>query len=340
MWLVFLACFLSFGVAALSGLFLVPFFRKLNFGATIYEDGPAWHKSKNGTPLMGGFMFILGTIISVAGCIGILGVSGGSGTENGTLKLLAGMGFALLNGVIGFIDDYIKAVKKQNEGLNPKQKMIMQFFVSSAFLLMLYLLGDKDTSIHFPFIGDLELWYFYYPIMLLVLIYLTNAVNLTDGVDGLCSSITVVFALTMLVIFSRIDFGEYKIFCAALAGGCMGFLIWNFHPAKIFMGDTGSMFLGGAVCAVGFVLHEHVILVCAAIVYILEALSVVIQVGYFKITAAQSLKKTGVREGKRLFKMTPIHHHFEKSGFTENGIVALFSAITLLGGILANLLYR
>ncbi len=334
MWIVFLSAAISFIAAALSGLFLVPFFRKLNFGATIYEDGPAWHKSKNGTPLMGGFMFILGTVLAVAVCAGVyISTAGADHDPTNFYKLIAGFGFALLNGVVGFTDDYIKAVKKRNEGLNPKQKMIMQFFISCAFLAALRFLGDTDTSVHFPFIGNLELWYFYYPIMILVLIYLTNAVNLTDGVDGLCSSITVVFALAMLVIFSRIDFGEYRIFCAALAGGCLGFLVWNFHPAKIFMGDTGSMFLGGSVCAVGFVLHEHVVLVAAAIVYILEALSVVIQVGYFKYTK----KKYG--EGRRIFKMTPIHHHFEKSGFSENKIVILFSAATLLGGVLANLLY-
>ncbi|MBQ5331610.1 MAG: phospho-N-acetylmuramoyl-pentapeptide-transferase [Oscillospiraceae bacterium] len=339
MWLIFLACALSFVAAALSGLFIIPLMRKLNFGATIYEKGPAWQKSKNGTPIMGGFMFIIGVLLSCAVCVGIYGVTkspdsvGNAGTLS-VLRLIAGLAFAFLNGVIGFTDDYIKAVKKQVEGLNPKQKMVMQFVLSCLFLLALYLLGDKDTSIHFPFIGDLELGLFYYPLMVLVLIYLTNAVNLTDGVDGLCSSITVVFSLGMLVIFSKAGMEEYRIYSAALAGGCLGFLIWNFHPAKIFMGDTGSMFLGGSVCAMGFVLHEHVILAVAAIVYILEALSVVIQVSYFKITK----KKYG--EGRRIFKMTPIHHHFEKSGWSEEKIVIAFSAVTLLAAAASVLMFR
>lgn len=340
MWIIFLTAAVSFAAAFTSGFALIPFFRRLKFGATIYEDGPAWQKSKNGTPIMGGFMFIIGTVVSVAISVGIYRATNGGGDTGELLRLLIALAFALLNGCIGFADDYIKSVKKQVEGLSPKQKMIFQFILSVAFLGGLYAIGDTSTAIHFPFIGDLDLWIFYYPIMVLVLIYLTNAVNLTDGVDGLCSCVTIVFALGFLCIFRSGAHTEMSLFAAALAGGCIGFLIWNFHPAKIFMGDTGSMFLGGAVCAFGFVYHQHIILFIAAILYIFEALSVVLQVSYFKITANIALKKTGVREGKRIFKMTPIHHHFEMSGFSEVQICALFSAVTLLAVILANLLNK
>ena len=333
-WIVFLAVVIAFAVSAVSGFVLIPLFKKMAFGATIYEQGPVWQKDKNGTPLMGGFMFMAGSVLSLAICSAIVHgrADSGLGTKD-TLSLLAGVMFALLNGVIGFIDDYIKAVKKQREGLTPKQKMVMQFLLAAAYLAALYLLGDTSTAIHFPFIGELDLWIFYYPIMMLVLVYLTNAVNLTDGVDGLCGSATVVYCAVMLVIFMVAKMADYSLYAAALAGGIMGFLVWNLHPAKIFMGDTGSMFLGGSVCAMGFILHEHVILCFAALLYIIEALSVVIQVGWFKITK----KKYG--EGRRIFKMTPIHHHFEMSGFSENRIVITFSLFTLLSGALALVMY-
>ncbi|MBQ5316333.1 MAG: phospho-N-acetylmuramoyl-pentapeptide-transferase [Oscillospiraceae bacterium] len=329
-----LAAAVSFVIAALSGFVFIPMLKKLHFGATIYEQGPVWQKDKNGTPIMGGFLFITGTVFaSLVTSVVAPSVISCDAFVCSMPRLAAGLCFALLNGCIGFADDYIKAVKKQREGLTPTQKIVMQIIVSAAFLAALYLLGDTSTAIHFPFIGDLDLWIFYYPVMMLVLIYLTNAVNLTDGVDGLCGSCTVVYALCMLVIFTLADMNEYRVFAAALAGGCMGFLIWNIHPAKVFMGDTGSMFLGGAVCAMGFILHEHVIMCFAAIVYILEALSVVIQTTYFKYTK----KKYG--EGRRIFKMSPIHHHFEMSGFSENKIVVTFSLITLAGGIAAVLLH-
>lgn len=329
-WINILAACISFAAASLSGLALIPMLRKMHFGATIYEKGPAWHKGKNGTPLMGGFMFIIGTVLACSICYGIYStVNSGSAIPDrtGLYKLLAGLGFALLNGAIGFLDDYIKGVKKQNLGLRAKQKMVMQFILSAAFLYVLYILGDHSTAIRLPFVGELDLKLFYYPIMILYLIFLTNAVNLTDGVDGLCGTVTVVFAACFLSIFSSMGMHEYSIFASALAGGCMGFLVWNLNPAKIFMGDTGSMFLGGSVCAMGFITHEHLLLALLAIVYICEALSVVLQVISFKTT------------GKRIFKMSPIHHHFEMCGFSEYKIVITFSLFGLLGGVLANIIY-
>ncbi len=193
---------------------------------------------------------------------------------------------------------------------------------------MFYLLGDHSTEITFPFFGNVDFGFFYYPIMVLYLIFLTNAVNLTDGIDGLCGSVTVISGLSFVMLCAAMGEWEYSIFSMALAGACLGFLIWNLHPAKVFMGDTGSMFLGGSICAIGFALHEHLLLALIAAVYIIEALSVVIQVTYFKIT-----------KGKRLFKMSPIHHHFELCGFSEYKIVIMFSAVGLAAGVAADLIY-
>lgn len=333
-WINLIVALTAFGVSAVTGKFLIPLLKKLHFGQTIYEKGPAWHKSKQGTPMMGGFMFIIGSVIAVA-----LGYAlyrfraadtAAAVPDNTNLyRLLAGLAFALLNAGIGFTDDYIKAVKKQNLGLKAKQKMIMQLILSCAFLYALYLLGDTSTSITFPFFGDVDFGIFYYPIMVLYLIFLTNAVNLTDGIDGLCGSVTVISSLSFVMLCAAMGMWEYSIFAMALAGACLGFLIWNLHPAKVFMGDTGSMFLGGAICALGFAAHQHLLLALIAIVYIIDALSVVIQVTYFKIT-----------KGKRLFKMSPIHHHFELSGFSEYKIVIMFSTVALLAGVAANLIYN
>ncbi|MBP1560050.1 MAG: phospho-N-acetylmuramoyl-pentapeptide-transferase [Oscillospiraceae bacterium] len=332
-WINLIVALVSFGVSAVTGIFLIPLLKKLHFGQTIYEKGPAWHKSKQGTPMMGGFMFIIGTAIAVAVGYAIFRFRSADAAalpdNTNFYRLIAGFGFALLNAGIGFTDDYIKAVKKQNLGLRAKQKMIMQLVLSCAFLYVLYLLGDHSTAIRFPFFGDVDFGIFYYPIMVLYLIFLTNAVNLTDGVDGLCGSVTVIAALSFVMLCAAMGMWEYSIFSMALAGGCLGFLVWNLHPAKVFMGDTGSMFLGGAVCAIGFATHRHLLLALIAVVYIAEALSVVIQVTYFKLT-----------KGKRLFKMSPIHHHFEMCGFSEYKIVITFSAAALIAGVGANLIYN
>ena len=323
----------AFAIAAVTGIFLIPLLKKIHFGQTIYEKGPAWHKSKQGTPIMGGFMFIIGSAVAIAVGYALYRFRSANVSavpdNTGLYRLLAGYGFALLNCGIGFIDDYIKAVKKQNLGLRPKQKMVMQFVFSCAFLYVLYLLGDHATTITFPIFGDVDFGIFYYPIMILYLMFLTNAVNLTDGIDGLCGSVTVVSSLSFVMLCAAMGMWEYSIFSMALAGACLGFLVWNLHPAKVFMGDTGSMFLGGCICAIGFAMHQHLLLALVAIVYVLEALSVVIQVLYFKAT-----------KGKRLFKMSPIHHHFEMCGFSEYKIVITFSAAALIAGIAANLIYN
>ncbi|NLK70333.1 MAG: phospho-N-acetylmuramoyl-pentapeptide-transferase [Clostridiales bacterium] len=328
-WINMATAMTSFVIAALIGVVLVPFLKKIHFGQTILEIGPKWHKSKQGTPIMGGFMFIISSIITtIIGYIiyreKYLDLTSPETTTN-ALRLLACIAFSVLFSAIGFADDYIKAIKKQNLGLNAKQKMLFQFFLSAAFLLILYLLGDTSTEIDLIFV-KLDFGLFYYPIMLLFMIFLTNAVNLTDGVDGLCGTVTLVAMLALTIICSFMKLYEISFFAIAIAGGCLGFLLWNLNPAKCFMGDTGSMFLGGAFVAIGLATHGHMLMVIVGIVYVCEALSVVLQVISFKTT------------GKRIFKMSPIHHHFEMIGYGEYKIVITFSLVGLVAGVIAVLM--
>lgn len=321
-------------IAALGGFVLIPFLRRIHFGQTILEDGPAWHKSKQGTPIMGGFLFIIGSLIATAaGYLAWRLAGGADGTdpasETAAYRLLAVAGFALLHSLaVGFTDDYIKAVKKQNLGLNPKQKIAFQLVLIGAFLGILYLLGDRDTTIDLIFV-KLDFGIFYYPLMVAFMLYIANAVNLTDGVDGLCGSVTAVSMLVLTVLCASFGQRELSLYAITIAGGCIGFLLWNLHPAKCFMGDTGSMYLGGAFAAIGVACRMHLLLVLVGMVYVLDALSVVIQVWYFKHTK----KKYG--EGRRIFKMSPVHHHFEMSGWGEYKIVIAFSLAGFVCGVLA-----
>ncbi|MGN0591133.1 phospho-N-acetylmuramoyl-pentapeptide-transferase [Ruminococcus sp.] len=334
-WITLSTALLSAVLASAIGRILIPYLKKIHFGQTILEIGPRWHKNKQGTPIMGGFMFIISSVITViAGYVlyrtQCMPDTTAVETRNGMLRLIACVAFSLLFSCIGFADDYIKAVKKQNLGLSPKQKMAAQFLLCAGFLAVLYALGDHSTELDLIFFR-LDLHFLYYPVMILFMIYLSNAVNLTDGVDGLCGTVTAVAMLAFTTICSR----EISLYAIAIAGGCLGFLVWNLHPAKCFMGDTGSMYLGGAFVAIGLTTHKHLVMVLIGLVYVLEALSVVIQVSYFKYTAKQHYKKTGEKgKGKRIFKMSPIHHHFEMSGFSEYKIVATFSLFGLIAGTL------
>lgn len=325
---------LSFVIAGVSGIFLVPFLHKIKFGQPIKTvDGPKWHEKKQGTPTMGGFMFIISTVLtSIAGYWIYRWKTGIDTTDKASFKpfylLLAVVLFSVAFGVIGFIDDYTKVARKNNDGLTPWQKIAIQLVVSVGFLAAIHFFGDGATSIDLGFWRSPSLGIFYYILMIPVIIYLTNAVNLTDGVDGLCGSVTFVAMLIFTVCCSILKQNEMTCFTMALAGGCLGFLLWNLNPAKCFMGDTGSMFLGAAVTGIGLILHKHLLLLLVALVYIIEALSVVIQVSYFKYTK----KKYG--EGRRIFKMTPIHHHFEMSGFSEYKIVITFSLFGIIFGVL------
>ena len=334
-WITVLAVSLfSFMVAGLSGIFLVPFLHRIKFGQPIKtEDGPKWHAKKQGTPTMGGFMFIISTVIAaIAGYWLYRWKTGIDTTDKESFSpfyiMLSCIVFSALFGLIGFIDDYTKVARKNNDGLTPWQKIAIQLVVSVGFLAAVHFFGDGATRIDLGFWRSPSLGIFYYILMTGVIIYLTNAVNLTDGVDGLCGSVTFVAMLIFTVCCAILKKNEMTCFTMALAGGCLGFLLWNLNPAKCFMGDTGSMFLGAAVTGVGLILHKHLLLLLVALVYIIEALSVVIQVLYFKYTR----KKYG--EGRRIFKMTPIHHHFEMSGYSEYRIVITFSLCGIIFGIL------
>ncbi|MCR4889767.1 MAG: phospho-N-acetylmuramoyl-pentapeptide-transferase [Ruminococcus sp.] len=335
LWIInLIVALLSFAIAGISGKWLVPFLHRIKFGQPIKtEDGPQWHAKKQGTPTMGGFMFIISTTLTAIGGYWAYRIRYGLdstaiSTRNNFLVLLSVVIFSLLFGLIGFIDDYTKVARKNNDGLTPMQKIALQTLFSLGFLFMIYKFGDGKTTIDLGFWESPSLGIFYYVILIPVIIYLTNAVNLTDGVDGLCGSVTFTAMLIFTVCCAILGKNEMSCFTMALAGGCLGFLIWNFNPAKCFMGDTGSMFLGAAVTATGLVLHKHLLMILVALVYIIEALSVVIQVSYFKYTK----KKYG--EGRRIFKMTPIHHHFEMSGFSEYKIVVTFSSAGIIFGVL------
>lgn len=325
-WINLVTGLISFAISAALGLVLIPYLRKLKAGSHILDIGPAWHKSKEGTPLMGGFMFIISTVIAVPVGYLIMNAYRNANSveipENSWLPLVLGVGCSLGFAVVGFIDDYIKVVKKRNQGFNIKAKSVCQAFVVVAYLVGYYFLSGNDTKIVFPFFGEVNFGWFYYILMALAIYFVVNSVNFTDGVDGLCGSVTVVYATAFAIIFMILNNWEYSALSMALAGGCLGFLVWNLHPAKVFMGDTGSMFLGGLVVALGMESGLELLIPLVGIIYIVEGLSDVIQILSFKIRK------------KRVFKMAPIHHHFELSGWSEYKIVFVFGGVTLLAGFL------
>ncbi len=324
---------LSFLIAFLLGFVLIPWLRKLKFGQTILDIGPAWHKSKQGTPIMGGIMFIISTIVSVAVILLIDYFMGGNlfasehiMPDTLKVKLVAGVVLALGLGLVGFADDYIKVVKKRNLGLTEIQKTIPQVILIVAYLVALYMNGL--TYMKIPFVGVVDLKWFFWIFGVAVIYGAVNAVNFTDGVDGLCASVTSVAAISFCVAALMTKFFGISILAAALAGGCLGYLIWNYYPSKVMMGDTGSMFLGGMVVALAYAIDCPIILVFFGIIYVIEALSDVIQIGYFKIT-----------HGKRIFKMAPIHHHFEMCGWKERKIVTIFTLVNMIGCAVGLALY-
>lgn len=324
---------LSFLIAFLLGFVLIPWLRKLKFGQTILDIGPAWHKSKQGTPIMGGIMFIISTIVSVTVVLLIDYFMGGNlfasehiMPDTLKVKLVAGVVLALGLGLVGFADDYIKVVKKRNLGLTEIQKTIPQVILIVAYLVALYMNGL--TYMKIPFVGVVDLKWFFWLFGVAVIYGAVNAVNFTDGVDGLCASVTSVAAISFCVAALMTKFFGISILAAALAGGCLGYLIWNYYPSKVMMGDTGSMFLGGMVVALAYAIDCPIILVFFGIIYVIEALSDVIQIGYFKIT-----------HGKRIFKMAPIHHHFEMCGWKERKIVTVFTLVNMIGCAVGLALY-
>lgn len=319
------AAVLSFLIAFALGFVLIPWLRKLKFGQTILDIGPAWHKSKQGTPVMGGIMFIVSTILSTICVLVTDHFLGGNlfGSEHikpDTLKvkLVAGIILAIGLGLVGFADDYIKVVKKRNLGLTEIQKTIPQVILIIGYLATLSMNGL--TYMNIPFVGAVDLKWFFWLFGIAVIYGAVNAVNFTDGVDGLCASVTSTVAIAFCIAALMTKFMGISVLAAALAGGCLGYLIWNYYPSKVMMGDTGSMFLGGMVVALAYAIDCPLILVFFGIIYVIEALSDVLQIGYFKLT-----------HGKRIFKMAPIHHHFEMCGWKERKIVTIFSLINILG---------
>lgn len=321
-----LAIVIAAVITGLLGYFMVPFLHKIKFGQTIREVGPSWHKNKQGTPTMGGIMFIIGSSVAAVICIAFLWLNGGAETQLMLIKVVAGALMAVGFGIVGFLDDYISIKKHRNLGLTEIQKLILQFIIVGAYLLSVALAGGTTETV-IPFLGSVDLGFFYYILAAVFIVGMVNAVNFTDGIDGLNTSVTLVVALVFSVIAMLLNRVGLSLYAAAIVGAMIGFLFWNANPAKVFMGDTGSLFLGGAVCALAFGVNMPILLILIGIIYIVEILSVVLQVTYFKIS-----------HGKRIFKMAPIHHHFEMCGWNENKICFVFSGVTLLAGIIGVLL--
>ena len=309
---------LSFVLAVLVAPVAIKKLRELKFGQKILEDGPTWHMNKQGTPTMGGVIFIAGMLVAVLCKLPWM-------IANQDYRALVMLGLSLVFAGVGVIDDWTKIKKKKNQGITPKQKLALQMAAAVLFVSVMRVMGYLDSSLYIPFTGiSLNIPFpVYVLISIFIIIGADNAVNITDGIDGLCASVTLVVSVFFSVLFLQAN-NSASIFSLALCGGLFAFFLFNKNPAKVFMGDTGSLFLGGAVCAMAYAHGMPLILVLVGIVYIIETLSDIIQVLYFKATG-----------GKRFFKMAPIHHHFEKCGWKEVKIVLVFTAVSTLMCLLA-----
>ena len=308
---ILLTAVISCALSGVLGQLLIPMLRALKAGQSIREVGPTWHNYKAGTPMMGGLMFIFAAIAALIGNLFAM-------EDYSVFYVLI---LALFFGFIGFLDDFTKMKYKRNLGLTSLQKAMLQMAVSALFLYVMFKSGSMNTHLYIPFIGAIfeihPIVYIFFAMF--VMVGCDNAVNITDGVDGLSSSVTI----PVLVFFTAaaVSMGKFDLALlpASLVGGLIAYLFYNWHPAKVFMGDTGSLFLGGIVCGLAFALDMPLILIFVGFIYICETLSVILQVGYFKLT-----------HGKRLFKMAPIHHHFEMCGWKEEKIVLSFAAVSAL----------
>lgn len=309
----------AFVLTLILGRFLIPALHALKAGQSIREIGPKWHNSKQGTPTMGGLMFIAAALLCVV-------IGGWTAMVSGTYEHLMVLGFSLVFGAIGFIDDFVKVRLKRNLGLTALQKLILQLAAALAYLALLRWNGNLSYELYIPFanVSFAIPAVVYMLFAVFVIVGCVNAVNLTDGIDGLASGVTIPVMVFFTVTAYSWGSKTLALFPAALVGGLVGFLCYNFHPAKVFMGDTGSLFLGGAVCGMAFALDMPLILILVGLIYIIEALSDIIQVTYFKLT-----------HGKRIFRMAPIHHHFEMGGWSEIKIFTVFTGVTILMCILA-----
>nr|WP_300128150.1 phospho-N-acetylmuramoyl-pentapeptide-transferase [uncultured Butyricicoccus sp.] len=326
---ILLAAVIAFVVTAVIGKPLIRWLQKQKFGQKILEIGPKWHMNKQYTPTMGGFMFMIGITVSMLIMAFLLGVfTGGSAGVGSFFSVWL---LAVVYGCVGFVDDWAKIKKKENAGLTPKQKLALQVVVAAVFVSLLHLAGDlplsADGGVYLPIPGtDLTLtlpWVVYLIFAVFAIVAENNAVNLTDGIDGLAAGVTLPVAVFFIALNHSVNLGA-TVFAAALVGALCAFLIYNFNPAKVFMGDTGSLFLGGAVAGLAFAAGQPLLLLPVGLIYLIETVSVVLQVTYFKLT-----------HGKRLFKMAPIHHHFEMCGWGEKKIVFVFAGITVIMCILS-----
>ena len=314
-----LSFIVAFGVTAIAGQILIPVLRRLKAGQSIREDGPTWHMSKQGTPTMGGLMFILGIAVAVV-------AAGWQDFQHGLHNHIVVFLFALVFGAIGFIDDFQKLRHHANEGLTAPQKFLLQLAAAIVFTLLLRKDGYLSPDLYIPFFNIESVgipWVIYMIFAAFVMVGTVNAVNLTDGIDGLATGVTIPVMIFYVAVSAWYGKSDLVTVSAAMAGGLSAFLIYNFHPAKVFMGDTGSLFLGGAVCGMAFALDLPLVIPIVGLVYVLEVLSDIIQVVYFK--------KTG---GKRFFRMAPLHHHLELGGWSEVKLICVFSGVTLLACVL------
>lgn len=298
----------AFVLSAVLGPIIIPFLRKLKFGQTVREEGPQSHLKKNGTPTMGGLIFLISVILT--SCIYMKDYP----------QIIPVLFVTVGYGVIGFLDDYIKVVLKRSEGLTPSQKMLGQIIVTGVFAVYLYKFSGISMEMIIPFFPGktLNLGFLTIPVLFLAIIGTVNGVNFTDGLDGLATSVTIMVAVFFGVVAIGVGSGTWPI-TAAVVGALLGFLLFNVHPASVFMGDTGSLALGGFVAATAYMLQMPIFILIVGLIYWIEIFSVIIQVGYFKIS-----------HGKRVFRMAPIHHHFELGGWSETRVVAVFTIVTAI----------
>ena len=309
---VLIAAVVAAGFVLVTGPFFIPVLHRLKFGQSIREEGPKSHQAKSGTPTMGGIMIILGITLGTAAAAPL------------STEILLALFIMLGHFVLGFLDDYIKVVKKRNLGLKARQKLLGQIFIAVVTMVIGTRMLGIDTSIWIP-VSDtsIDIGAGYYLLLLFVMVGTSNAVNLTDGLDGLASGAVAIAASSYAVVCILMGHSDLAIFCAAIVAACVAFLRFNAHPAKVFMGDTGSLALGGALAAVGILTHTEILLAIIGFVFVCEALSVIIQVISFQTT------------GKRVFRMSPIHHHFELGGWSEWKVVVVFWFIGLLASVAA-----
>ena len=322
----------SLCLTAILSRFIIPILVAKKAGQPIRREGPESHYSKEGTPTMGGIAFIMAILIVALGMVVFYAIKG---EQNRLIPLGLMLALAVFNGMIGFLDDYKKLVKKDNEGLKEKPKLLLEILAAVAYVFMLVKFGNVDTTLHLPFIDKtVELGIVYYLMAIILIVGIVNAVNFNDGIDGLAPSVTLIVGLffaavlftvkSPLIIENEGTRASLSFASSAIIGAMIGFLIYNHHPAKVFMGDTGSLFLGGMVVGTAFMIDEPLIIIIAGGIYCLELASVIIQRTVFKITR----KITGT--GRRVFKCAPFHHHCEKCGWNEVTVVTVFSLITVI----------